>query len=62
MQPLKCRHRGCTTAHKSSTGYCAEHVEEGVRRRTHVPKFQRTVSEPHLVEEDTRGFTLPKVI
>jgi len=61
MQPLKCRHKGCKNTHKSSTGYCADHVEEGVRHEIRVPKGGR-VGSPLLQEEYTEGFHWPKVI
>lgn len=61
MKQTKCQHPKCENMHKSSTGYCAEHVEKHERHRTYV-REGRTCSSPHLVEEDTRGYMMPDVL
>lgn len=63
MKEQRCLHKGCKKKHKSATGYCVDHVaEHSGRGRVHIPRYPRTVSDPHLAEEDTRGFHLPRVI
>ena len=63
MKEQRCLHKGCKQKHKSPSGYCSVHVaEHSGRAAVHVPRYQRTVTEPHLAEEDTRGFHIPKVI
>lgn len=53
MQPYKCRHPGCDTTHKSTTGYCAEHVGQHARRPV-VAHEGRACSDPHLIEESLK--------
>lgn len=63
MELMKCGHPGCKNKHKSPSGYCADHVaQHGMSRRTHVPHNERACSNPHLAEEDVRGFFMPRVI
>lgn len=63
MKEQKCLHKGCKNKHKSVSGYCVDHVaEHSGRRRVYVPQYERAVTNPHLAEEDTRGFHIPKVI
>lgn len=33
-----CLFKNCQNKHKSDTGYCAEHVEQGMRSKIHVNK------------------------
>lgn len=61
MEPIKCRWAGCLNTHKSSTGYCADHVEAGQRREMHVEPRSKHV-EALLFEERNWGINWPKVI
>lgn len=49
-KPLKCRHKGCQTTHRSPSGFCAEHAEDQMKHKMHVQEGRREPM-PHLAEE-----------
>lgn len=48
IKERQCYYTGCKTLHKSDTGYCAEHVEAGMRKQWVKPRER---AEPLLAEE-----------
>ena len=53
---MKCRHKGCKTEHKSTTGYCYEHAAD-IDKHVSMP-FNS--GRPKLYEEYLDDATTPK--
>lgn len=53
---LRCAHKGCKKKHKSSTGYCADHVQEMDKQRMPEVKEGRKCWMPKLAEEQNGDY------